>query len=505
LFRRFSERETQKVLFNYTGVEFVSKSERRRFRHILFLLALFLATNLGVFAVSSYLYNNPRETWWSLRSQLTDLGFWGHFYAKILPQKKSIADRSEDDFLTKIKVDWQKMQNLTVVDQTKKLALPILTKPNILLVQLESVQNWAIENSVTPMPFLKKLLAENLTVPDFHSSSCETINAEFGALCGFWPRSDRPISGFLQNEFTCLPDILRNEEEYATYFFHANVAEFWNRDKLISAFGFEKTFFSPYFDSRLDDKRFYEQILSELKKETKPFFAHAVTILSHSPHSDEVIEFQNRVHQSNVRPFVEKIDDKITENIKTDKKTLRNYFGFLRAVDDGLKYLFTEIDKDDFFANTVVILYADHRFYNFVSENKLQNFQMYNRLPVAIVLPDKQQGRLAQIGSQMDLAPTILQLIEGADYRERENFFGQSFFSPKHQNLAVNKCLGQVYLQSENFTIVGNASTNQYETIFSSEIERKNELMLESLKNLITDSDAVLDNDEFKETEQSSN
>jgi len=496
LFRRFSMREAQKVLFNYSGFEFVSKSKRRDFGSILILLLLFILINIGVFGLSSYLYNNPKETWWNIKNQLVDLGFWGNFYRQLLPDKQEqIVD---NDYFSLTKSDFSELRNLTFDKENKILTWPQIDRPNILLVQLESTQNWAIDNTETPMPFLKKILKENAIVSDFHSSSCETINSEFAALCSFWPKSDRPISGFLENDFSCLPEILKNEKNYATYFFHANVPEFWNRDHFVEEFGFEKSFFSPFFDRRSADKEFYEKIVVELQKEKRPFFAQAVTILTHSPHSDEIIEFQNRVHNASINPFGGKIDEKILENISLDKHTLRNYLGFLQKEDDALKFLFSELERTGLAQNTVVILYGDHRFYNFKGTDKVYNFQKYNRLPLAIVWPEKVKGTLAQIGSQIDIAPTILQLIEKDNYYERPQFFGTSLLSEKHPDLAVNKCLDQIYLQSRDFTVIGNSAVNQYETILKKDNQLKNEQLLTHLKNFIIDSDAVLDKNQLK-------
>jgi lipoteichoic acid synthase len=115
-----------------------------------------------------------------------------------------------------------------------------------LIIQLESIGQYAVNNEPSVMPYLQSLQKNNLTIPYFYATSCETINAEYTSLCSFWPDSIDPVNyKNKDNQFYCLPEILKNEHGYDTYFFHANTADFWDRDLLTAKFGFASKYFVP--------------------------------------------------------------------------------------------------------------------------------------------------------------------------------------------------------------------------------------------------------------------
>jgi len=178
--RRFKEERVKLILTNPKPLELFWEP-RRKVKETALLLLLFFIINFGAFGVSSYLYNNPRDTWWNLQKQLGDLGFFGYFYTQVYAQSRNEADKVESDktWLEETKEVYSAMAQ-SVEPNAAQLPLPKFEQPpNIVIIQLESIPSWAIEQEPSAMPFLKSLAEKNITVQNFHSNSCETINSEF--------------------------------------------------------------------------------------------------------------------------------------------------------------------------------------------------------------------------------------------------------------------------------------------------------------------------------------
>jgi phosphoglycerol transferase MdoB-like AlkP superfamily enzyme len=357
------------------------------------------------------------------------------------------------------------MQSLSPINRTT-LERPTFTeKPNILIVQLESVPSWAINNTPTPMPFLKNLIEDNVTVPEYYSTSCETINAEFTSLCSFWPNATEPISySHLNNDFYCLPHILRERDGYRSYFFHANVAEIWRRDVLIPKWGFDEWHFSPEYRQREYDGTVFEKAVATLKTSTAPFFAYFTTYTSHAPHNEDFMIYHRNEDGIDIHPFTEAINADYAEaEISFDE--IRYYYGFLAAEDQALIKLFDELSASGLEKNTIVIIHTDHKYYNFNGQDALKNFYLTNKLPFAIIFPNQLAGEIQPLASSLDIAPTILDLVEQENYAKPANFLGESLFDRNYRPTVYNKCLGNTYFLNQNLLIQGNTRTNQYQIL----------------------------------------
>ena len=499
-YQKFSSRQTQKVLFNFSTIELMSKRKRRSVRHVLLLVVLFCLVNLAAFGASSYLYNNPRETWWNLKNQVADLGLWGYFYTQVYARSQGEETSEQVNYLERAKDYYGQL--MTMEKKGAAPTLPILPdKTNVLVVQLESVGSWAVENDPTPMPFLKSLMAENLTVSDFYSNSCETNNAEFLVSCGFTPNSYEPVNySHQKNNFNCLPSILKEKFDYATYFFHANVPGFWDRNVMLPKWGYDNIYLTPFFRQKEDDTSVYRRALGEIAKTDKPFFAFITSFTTHAPHNQELIQYQKEVNGLEIKPFNEKIEPWLLENSELAEDEMRNYFGFLKANDDSLKFLFEKMKSSGLADNTIVVIYSDHRFYTFESGDEIKNFNEYNRVPFVMVLPDKSKGLLGQVSSQVDIAPTLLNLLEGAAYEPRNNFIGTSLYDKNHADFAVNKCLGQAYLASNDLIVEGNVKSNVYRVLFdrNNQSEEQQKALINLLSGFVENSDQAIYGNELK-------
>lgn len=499
-YNKFSKEKIENFFFNDRRLLLISK-KRRTVLQVSLIVLVFLVLNGFALLATSYFYKNPKLLWWDSNQQLTDLGLWGHFYDQIYNKfKKDEPKRNEEpepgDALQNSKNIFAEITRLSG-GTSNGLTVPQLAKlPNIVVIQLETTGSWALNNTPTPMPFLQSLIKENIGTTEMHGNSCETINAEYSALCSFLPLSNEPVSYSLkENNYNCLPQILRDKYNYNTNFYHSDVPGFWSRDTLLPRWGFDNLYLTPYFRQKLDDGKVLDSAFADLKKADKPFFGFISTFTAHSPHNEELIKYQKENNGITVESFAGKLNQEL-KSVEIKETELRNYFGFLRVEDDAIKTFFQKLKVSGLDKNTIVVLYGDHRFYNFKNfdeQIQLKNFLLYNQLPFVVVLPEKQTKRITNIISQIDIAPTLLSLVEGDLYQPRSQFLGQSLFTGA-SNFAINKCLGKVYFINDKMVLEGNAKTDQYavssELVSLSELEKQSWLNL--LSGFVRESDKAL-------------
>lgn len=480
----FRSRRPIKFIFQNSTAQLKSN---RRYAIIALLILIFGFLNLIAIGTAQYLASHPKNHWWDETQHLLDLGIFGSFYTNLITNKnqnnfnsKPIAQTPETnqafsnifttDFfhLTPIEKTNQLLSTLaSKQEQPTTINLPVINNsPNFLIIQLESIAQWPIEHNPSAMPFLKGLMENNITIENFHANSCETINAELAINCSTFANSYEPVPySHLENDYYCLPQILKDKLNYNTYFFHANTMDFWRRDILVPKWGFEKNYFVPHFRQKAYDQYIFDESIDILTKEDKPFYAYITTFTSHAPHNQELVDYHRDKNQLEITPYIPPLNETI-KNIEIPEEQTRLYLGFLQATDDALKFLMEKLERTNLLQNTVVIIVNDHRFYNFNSDT-LQDFNNYNQTPFVMILPDKQQGQIQRVASHLDIAPTILNIAEPQTYQKPQHFLGASLFENNFPNQALNKCLGKIYYINENYIFQGNAKTSQYNLFHS--------------------------------------
>lgn len=462
--------------------------------HFLFTLLLGLGLFSSNLAYQYYLTQKPADYWWQHSAQQQDFTVWGDLTYKTLfeplgdfinktkaqasepiliinndsnPQEEIIKTEPETDKLSLIKNNLKQLAKLnqqeirhSCLNQTR-----FTNQPNIVFIQLESVPSWAIDQTVSIMPFLKELKKNNFSVDHFFANSCETINAEFSTLCGASVDSTGPIPNqYTQGNYYCLPQILHDQLNYQTNLYHANYADFWSRDKLAPNWGFDNLHFSPEFEVRTSDLKVLDQLATDLKNATTPSFNYFISFTSHGPHSETYLETynENNLDYPDI-PFstLNDVPINIKNSIDMIDGTTNHYLSLLKAVDQSLEHFFKKLDEYDLRKNTIVVIYGDHRYYRFKPANTLENFYNYNEIPLIMVLPEKSgQGR-PSVASHLDIAPSILDLLNRSDLIP-ENFIGQSLFDANFHNLALNKCLQEFSYIDQNVIIRGNSANQEY-------------------------------------------
>lgn len=168
---------------------------------------------------------------------------------------------------------------------------------NVIVVQLESVQAFAVGRSVNGVPVtpaLDRLSRESLRFGAALSQIGHgtTSDAELLAGCSLYPlRAGAVFTERYDVDFRCLPELLR-EAGYHTVAMHANWPSFWNRDRMYPAMGYAEFLSRRAFDREpvvglgLSDARFAEQAVERILALPEPFYAALVTLSNHAPFVD---------------------------------------------------------------------------------------------------------------------------------------------------------------------------------------------------------------------------
>ena len=438
-------------------------------------------------------FHFQRDSWYSTYNYYRDLGpiiyigneVYASFYSKFFDKKLSIK---ENLFITSKN---EKSNNLTTAlnslsQQTENISsitMPkFTTPPNIIFYQLESVGAWVLDLEQTPMPFLKSLMEREVTVEEFYGNDCHTIGSEFTTTCSILTSSSEVVANHLDPiNLSCLPQKLAVSHSYDTSVYHANVPSFWNRDVLMPQMGYNNLFFSPTFPVRSYDGAVINTIIQNNITKKDPTLDYFIGYTSHGPHTKNFIERELKENDIEIRPFSGLLPEFI-HSIDASEEDIRNYFGFLKIVDKSIEQLFQDLQERGELDNTIIVIFGDHRYYNFLGSEHEQ-YKRFNELPFVMHVPNMTPTHIPITASHMDIAPTLLHLLNETNSIPHE-FSGKSIFSSTPRNYAYGKCGEEIYFFNSNYIIQGNQKTNLYKALLNPKINDKSKIIIDKIKYL---------------------
>jgi lipoteichoic acid synthase len=286
---------------------------------------------------------------------------------------------------------------------------------NLLLIQVESLQQWVIGarvGGVEITPYLNSLRSKALYFPWVFDETGEgrSSDGEFEAL-NSQHALDRGAVAFRRprNHFVALPGILRTYG-YSTLSAHPFEKSFWNRGVLHPRYGIERMIFRKELGPGevigwgLADGVFFDRMVKPLEEEKQPFFAFLITLGLH--------------HPFDLFPAKHKVLD-----VGTLKDTpLGNYIHAMHYFDSSLASFMAALDQAGVLKNTVVALYGDHEAGLFVGDALLSLAHQphwdpsvlvrLRRVPFFVLVPQgKLAGEVRLVGGHVDIAPTLLALL----------------------------------------------------------------------------------------------
>ncbi len=365
-----------------------------------------------------------------------NLGTYNFHIYDLLLQSKTTAQKALAD-----NVDVVEVMNYT--DQKKIPAneelFGIAKGKNVILISMESTQQFVIGREVGGKeitPFLNDFIQESYYFENFYHQTGQgkTSDSEFLLDNSLYPL---PRGAVFQthplNEYYATPEII-DENGYHSAVFHGNNKSFWNRDIMYDTMGYDEFISEEYYSITennqinygLKDKPFFKQSMEYMKEMPQPFYARFITLTNHHPYKfDE--------------------EDQAVPTFQTNDPIVDQYPVTVNYTDQAIKEFIDQLKKENLYENSIIIIYGDH--YG-ISErhNKamaqvlgvdeispFDNVQL-QRVPLIIHIPGMDGETISRVSGQIDLKPTILNLL---GIEDQGIHFGTDLFSEEHENTVV--------------------------------------------------------------------
>ncbi|MGE7665735.1 LTA synthase family protein [Ureibacillus composti] len=431
------------ILLLLVVIKFMPKTEgkmevRKQVRRAYFVLSLaVLFLNLGL-AESE----RPQLLTRSFDRELLvkNIGTYNYHLYDIYIQSKSSAQRALADGSELVEVDNYVQANQAAVNEEM---FGKYAGRNIILVQLESLQSFVINNEMNGevvTPFLNSLTSDKDTYyfSDFYHQTGlgKTSDAEFlveNSLFGLGRGAVFFTHG--GNTYNSMAESLGNNG-YFSNVMHSNNKSFWNRDMIYKSLNIDKFYDLDSYQVTdensvnwgLKDIPFFEQSVDLMTEMPQPFYSRMITLTNHYPfYLDE--------------------EDIMIPEYNSNSGTLNRYFQTVRYLDESIKVFFDELKEKGLYDNSIIVMYGDH--YG-ISENHNKAMSMYlnkeeitpydtallQSVPLFIHVPGSGDGEVIdKTAGQIDLRPTILHLL-GID-TSNDMQLGADLFSEEHEDFVI--------------------------------------------------------------------
>lgn len=318
------------------------------------------------------------------------------------------------------------------------------TRDNLIFIFVESLESWVLENKAEGKeitPCLNKLIADSTTFYAPHVLSQvgggRSIDAQLLLLAGLHPVISGTYSTlYPSNRFLTLPKAMKQEKGSKNYLLTVDKTKVWNQGAVAEAFGIDTILSHPDWEhtemfgtrSHLSDRAFLQQVKAKMESgqiwpEGEKAFLQLVTYSGHAPFKLPVqlksITFSDTVPQV--------LNDYMTTAHFTD-----------RALGDFISYLKKRPDYE----RTVVVITGDHEGLakyrdELVASGAGQNLVSPKQFVPLIILNSPVAGRYGQVMGQIDVYPSLLQLLGLTAYEWHG--LGHSVFSSNKPSAAIRR------------------------------------------------------------------
>lgn len=308
-----------------------------------------------------------------------------------------------------------------------------LANKNVIMLMLETVEEYAVDPVLTPT--LYKLLYGGYHFNNTYgvAKTNYTYDAEFKSLTSMmYYHSSNLMHTYAQNEFTnALPFVLR-QQGYTANSFHSFDRNYFNRDQMHQALGFERFYaYDEMIFSPVDYWPLDSEFLSQMADDIAPiqdelFFSFVITLSTHGAYVERRSEFA---------PYYDLIE--ADGRFASHEEEFINYLAAHIDLDRGLQALVESLESKNLADDTIIVMFSDHKNYSSpeITKKYKTNVEMiydYDRIPFSIYHPGLTATSINTITSQYDIMPTILDLL-GISVIQGY-YYGQSVFLADHPN-----------------------------------------------------------------------
>lgn len=279
----------------------------------------------------------------------------------------------------------------------------IFKDKNLIFVMMESVDDWMVNEEVTPTMY--EMMNHGFNFTNHYSPGYvtgETANTEFVANTGMYPSINKlsPNYAYVNNDYPYSIANLFKKEGYITNSFHASNGFIYNRINMHIKLGYNQ--YHNYADMGIDDKNLvldsyiirdgYNQIVQLNDK----FMSFIITYSPHSPYTYEKIECTTN------------LDD--IKEIYPDITNEEYLCGFsaARETDNMFKLLLEKLKEDNLLEDTVIVAFSDHPNKIIIRDDETEKL---NKTKFFIYNSEMDSNQIDIVTSSINILPTIVNLF----------------------------------------------------------------------------------------------
>ena len=323
----------------------------------------------------------------------------------------------------------------------------IFKDKNVVLVLMESMDDWTINETDTPT--ICRMMDEGMNFTNFYTpgyGSVRTFNTEFCVNTGiFTPTNGQYAFDYCNNDFSeSLPNLLR-ARGYSAQSFHYNSPMFYNRGVMEPTMGYEAYNSFPDFgmegeDLFADDSMYENEALMEkfYHGEEGQDYDHFLNfIISRNAHMTYTYDEEVSVWALEQYPQYRGISG----NEEVDCMRAK-----ARCLDDLFSGLLRSLAENGHLEDTVVVAFTDHYSYGMKDQSLVMQLSdvdrhlLVEKTPFFIWSADGPDLEVEKLGNTADILPTLVNLL---GLEEGRNYLGYDLFDDAYE--------GSVFFQNHSW------------------------------------------------------
>ncbi len=426
------------VLITLKKVQLIQKEKKTKKQIIGKILIGVLGIVIFIYIGNDYVQKSKDKSY-NKDLQIKDSTIFGYHIYDIESTLNIKNNVKYSDYNEMIK-DYEKLKNDYDVryNQIESYYDGILEGKNIIILQLESIQEFVVDKKINGKeitPNLNKFLRENIEFSNMHMQSySSTADSEHSTITSIYPMENgMSFSKYFANNYDDLFKMFNNAG-YHTSYMHGNYPYFWNRGNVYGRLNLDELNLKEQFDDvseeisgYLSDELLYKQSVQKLKTYRTPFISYIVSASSHTPFNLEGLQDRS----------------KININIGEFKDTFfGNYLESANYADYAFGVFIDELKKEGLYEDTAILVFGDHNGVNMYDEklieflnildNNLTDIDLklnYTRVLCGLKIPGLKNLKIEKPVNKLDIKPTLTYLAGIEDgFSLGTNMFGKKDF-----------------------------------------------------------------------------
>ena len=330
----------------------------------------------------------------------------------------SISQKSKYKFKEQMMIDYEALKEEYEIKYGEE-RYPfegILDGKNVIILQLESVQEFVINKKINGMeitPNLNRFLNDNIEFTNMHMQSYSTTaDSEHSTITSIYPMENG--MSFSQYYTNTYDNIFRlfNDKGYHTSYMHGNYPYFWNRGNVYGRMKLDELVLMEQFDDisekingYLSDELLYKQAVQKMKSYENPFFSYVVAASSHTAFNLEGLQDRSKVNID-----VGKYNDTF----------FGNYLEAINYADYAFGVFLNELKENELYDDTAILVFGDHNGLNMYNEELIDFLNYidpnitdidlklnYTRVIWGLKIPEIGSLKIEKPINKLDIKPTL--------------------------------------------------------------------------------------------------